>query len=171
MRLDRNRIDDALLDWILSTLVLSGSLVPAYVLSDRGRDLFSNNWNLFGSRDEVSFITMFDYVAMAWIAMTVYRLCTLFLPASTDRPSRLATWLYRGSIAFFAIGYLNFIYHWLPRFSVCKNLPVTDGLLYARTCTAYQAGLFLISIVAIALLVASLFARARQPRQLEGTFT
>jgi len=170
VRFDRNRFDEALLGWILSTLVLAGALVPAYFLRDRDDDLFSNNWLLFGSRDGISFITAFDYVAMAWIVATIFWLCTLFFPAATDRPSRLESWLHRGSIAFFALGYLNFIYNWLPKITVCKNLPTKGDYVFARTCVGYQAGLFVVSIIAVALLVASLFARARQARRLEGAF-
>src|SRR3546814_6341499 len=103
--------------------IFAGTLVPAYFLRDRDDDLFSSNWLLFGNRDEISFITVFDYVAVGWIIATLYRFCTLFFPAATDGPSRLEMWLYRGSIAFFALGYLNFLYNWLPKISVCKSLP------------------------------------------------
>jgi hypothetical protein len=170
VRFDRNRFNDALLGWILSTLVLAGTLVPAYFLRDRDDDLFSSNWLLFGSQDKISFITVFDYVAVAWIVATLYRLCTLIFPAATDHPSRLEMWLYRGSIAFFALGYLNFLYNWLPKISVCKSLPTKGDYVFARTCVGYQAGLFVVCIIAVALLVASLLARARQARRLEGAF-
>src|SRR3546814_20590949 len=76
-------------------------------------------------------------------------------------------WLYRGSIAFFALGYVNFLYNWLPKISVCKSLPTKGDYVLARTCVGYQAGLLVVSIIAVALLVASLFARARQARRLE----